>query len=61
MTSTRPESVTCLLCREHASREHQRLADQIEHLGATAGAPLSAEDATQAARRLRALARRYAG
>ncbi|WP_229874347.1 hypothetical protein [Amycolatopsis deserti] len=57
MTSTRPESVPCLPCREHAHREHRRLAEQIEHLGDAAGAPMSG----QAAHRLRDLARRYSG
>ncbi|MGI6873543.1 hypothetical protein [Amycolatopsis sp. 3B14] len=61
MTSTRPESVTCLACREHARREHLRLAGQVELLGRTPGAPVSAADAASAARGLRDLAERYAG
>ena len=37
MTSAEPASVTCLACREHAHREHLRLADQMDRLGRMPG------------------------
>lgn len=37
MTSSRPESVTCLACREYAHQRYLRLADQAEKLGHTPG------------------------
>lgn len=60
MTSTRPESVTCLACRDHAGSAHRRLADQIERFGGTPGAGVTREQAVAAAARLRDLARRFA-
>jgi hypothetical protein len=61
MTSPRPESVTCLACREYAYRQHLRAADQAERWG---GAPGTGVDiggrAAQAAVRHRDLARRFA-
>ncbi|GAB3450322.1 hypothetical protein [Actinophytocola sediminis] len=59
MTATRPESVTCLACREHARGEHLRLAEQVENLSRMAGSPLSGEDADKVARHHRDLARRF--
>ena len=38
MTSPRPESVTCLACREHACRQHLRFAEQVERLSRMPGA-----------------------
>jgi hypothetical protein len=59
MTSQRPESVTCLACREHAGREHLRLAEQVEALSRMAGAQLTAEDAAKVVAHHRDLARRF--
>lgn len=61
MTSQRPESVTCLACREHAHHEHLRFADQLERLGRLPGSPVTAHQAAQAAARHRDLAARFAG
>jgi hypothetical protein len=59
MTSPRPESVTCLACREHAHRGHLRFADQVEHLGRTPGMNLTGDQAGKAAQRHRDLAKRF--
>ncbi|MGN9837537.1 hypothetical protein ACTMTI_05375 [Nonomuraea sp. H19] len=61
MTSPRPESVTCLACREHASREHLRFAEQVERLSRWPGAPLTGEQAAKAAQWARDLAKRFSG
>ncbi|OLF18479.1 hypothetical protein [Actinophytocola xanthii] len=60
MTSTRPESVTCLPCREHAHQEYLKLADQIERLSRPPQVNITAEQAAQAVARLRELAERFA-
>jgi hypothetical protein len=60
MTSPRPESVTCLACREHAHEEYLRLADQIEQLGPAPGMNITPGQVADAAERLRDLARRFA-
>jgi hypothetical protein len=60
MTSPHPERVTCLPCREHAAREYRAFADQVENLSRMPGAPVNAGDATEAVRRLRDLAERFA-
>ncbi|MFC9970559.1 hypothetical protein ACFVH6_06610 [Spirillospora sp. NPDC127200] len=49
MTSPHPESVTCLACREHAHREHLRFAEQVERLSRMAGAPITSDEAAEAA------------
>ncbi|MEE6257067.1 hypothetical protein [Plantactinospora sonchi] len=59
MTSSRPESVTCLACREHAHQEHLRFADQVEQLGRMPGSVVTADQAALAARRHRDLAQRF--
>ncbi|MFI9757139.1 hypothetical protein ACIHFB_04270 [Streptomyces sp. NPDC051963] len=59
MTSSRPESVTCLPCREHAARHHLRMAEDIERLSAMAGSTLPRDDAERAAASLRDVARRF--
>ncbi|RJL22048.1 hypothetical protein [Bailinhaonella thermotolerans] len=59
MTSSRPESVTCLPCREHAHREHLRYAEQLERLARMPGSALPADQAVQAAQWARAQARKY--
>jgi hypothetical protein len=59
MTSPRPEHVTCLPCREHAQREYLAFADQVEKLSGMPGSPVSAQDGTAAASRLRDLADRF--
>ncbi|BCJ69652.1 hypothetical protein [Polymorphospora rubra] len=61
MTSTRPESVTCLACREHAHRECLRFADQIEHLGFMPGMNFTGDQVAEGAQRLRDLAKRFSG
>jgi hypothetical protein len=64
MTSSRPESVTCLACREHAHREYRQLADQVEHLSGQPGlgvTGITSAQTTEAARRLRDLADRFSG
>ncbi|MFI6010192.1 hypothetical protein ACIBAG_15485 [Streptomyces sp. NPDC051243] len=60
MTSPRPESVTCLACREHGHAQHLRLAEQIERLGAMPGAVVTAAEAGRVAEHHRELARRFA-
>jgi hypothetical protein len=60
MTSSRPESVTCLACREHGRAEHLRLAEQIERLAAMPGAVVGGAEAGQVADHHRDLARRFA-
>ncbi|WP_199433028.1 hypothetical protein [Qaidamihabitans albus] len=63
MTSPRPESVTCLACREHAHREYLRFADQIERLGRgpTPGVNITGDQVAEAVERLRDLAKRFSG
>ncbi|OKI02312.1 hypothetical protein A6A06_14770 [Streptomyces sp. CB02923] len=41
MASPRPDRVTCLACREHARREHLRLAEQVERLSRMLGSAIS--------------------
>jgi hypothetical protein len=60
MTSTRPESVTCLACRDHARSEYLRVAGQIARFGGMPGVEVTREQAVAAAERLRSLARRFA-
>ncbi|NUP49477.1 MAG: hypothetical protein HOW97_19545 [Catenulispora sp.] len=63
MTSPRPESVTCLPCREHAHAAYLRSAAQIERLGSgpASGLNITGEQVAQAVERLRDLARRFGG
>jgi hypothetical protein len=61
MTSPRPESVTCLACREHAHGEYLRSADQIERMGPMPGGEITDDQVAAAAERLRGLARRFSG
>ncbi|MGW1216131.1 hypothetical protein ACWD5F_41520 [Streptomyces sp. NPDC002499] len=60
MTSGRPESVTCLPCREHAGREHRRLAAQLEGLVGTPGVHVEEDRVRRASAHHRDLARRFA-
>ncbi|GHF45066.1 hypothetical protein FHX82_001766 [Amycolatopsis bartoniae] len=60
MTSVRPESVTCLACREHARRVYLDFAGQVEHLTGMPGMTITAEQAAEAAQRCRDLADRFA-
>jgi hypothetical protein len=55
MTSSEPEAVTCLPCREHGHREYMRFAEQVERMLPGANVHVSAEDAE----RIREFARRY--
>ncbi|WP_314175562.1 hypothetical protein [Streptomyces winkii] len=59
MTSPRPDSVTCLACREHAHTEHLRLAGEVERLGGMPGSVISPAQAKLAADRHRDLARSF--
>ncbi|MFI7641012.1 hypothetical protein [Nonomuraea sp. NPDC049400] len=59
MTSPRPESVTCLACREHAHQEHLRFADQVERWSRIPGMPFTGEQAAEAAQWARDLAKRF--
>ncbi|MFF5990323.1 hypothetical protein [Prauserella flavalba] len=59
MTSPRPESVTCLPCREYARARHLRLAEQVEGLARMPGSPVTAAQAHEAATRHRDLANRF--
>lgn len=59
MTSTRPESVTCLPCREHARREYLRFAEQVEQLSRIPGAPMVGGEAAEIMARLHDFAKRY--
>lgn len=61
MTSSRPESVTCLACREYASREYRTFAEEVERLGSLPGLNITAGKMTSAAERLRDLAQRFSG
>ena len=61
MTSSRPESVTCLACREHACVEYAALAEQFERLGPLSGMNITDAQMTSAAERLRDLAKRFSG
>lgn len=61
MTSPRPESVTCLPCREHASQEHLRFAEQVERLSGWPGGPVTGDEAAKAAQWARDLAKRFSG
>ncbi|TMR95468.1 hypothetical protein [Nonomuraea basaltis] len=61
MTSPRPESVTCLACREHAHREHLRFADQVERLSRMPGWPFAGDEAAKAVEWTRDHAKKFAG
>ncbi|MCG5217557.1 hypothetical protein [Streptosporangium sp. KLBMP 9127] len=61
MTSPRPESVTCLACREHAHREHLRFADQVERLSRMPGTPITGDQAAKAVEWARDRAKRFSG
>jgi hypothetical protein len=61
MTSPRPESVTCLACREHAHREYLRFADQIERLDPMPDLTITGDQLAETAGRLRDLAKRFSG
>jgi len=63
MTSPRPESVTCLACREYAHAEYLRAAEQIARLGRgpMSGVDVTGDQVAGAVARLRDLARRFAG
>ena len=61
MTSSRPESVTCLACREHACREYSAFAEQVERLGSMPGMNVPAGQMAGAVERLQDLAKRFSG
>lgn len=61
MTSTRPENVTCLACREHAHRRYVELAAYVERLGRTPGMSVDISERVAGARaEYRDIARRFA-
>lgn len=60
MTSPRPESVTCLACRDHAHRAHLRFADGVRQASLLPGINISSEDAAKAIARHQDLAQRFA-
>jgi hypothetical protein len=60
MTSPRPESVTCLACREHARHRHLRFAEQVERLSGMPGSTVGIDQGKSAADRHRDLAARFA-
>lgn len=60
MTSPRPESVTCLACREHARAEHLGLAEQMARLGGMPGAAVTGAQVAAVVEHHRDLARRFA-
>jgi hypothetical protein len=59
MTSTRPESVTCLACREHAHREFLRFADQFERMGSMPGTNFTGDQVVEGVQRIRDVAKRF--
>ena len=61
MTSPRPESVTCLPCRDHAHREYLRFADQFQRLRPMPGVGITADQLAGAVERLQDLAKRFSG
>lgn len=61
MTSPRPESVTCLTCREYACRAYSAHAEQFEHLGSLPAMNVTAGQMASAAQRLQDLAKRFCG
>lgn len=61
MTSPRPDRVTCLACREHASREHLRFAEEVERLSRMPGSTIGPAQGKLAADRHRNLAQRFFG
>ena len=58
-TSRRPESVTCLPCREYAQQRHRDLAAELERMGCAPGVPFTEAHVAEAAARHRELARRF--
>lgn len=61
MTSPRPESVTCLACRQYARDHCLRLADQTMRLAATLESQMSPGQPARTAAKYRDLATRFAG
>lgn len=61
MTSPLPERVTCLACREHACRQHLRLAEMFEQFPPLPGVNISSTQARQAAEWHRDRAAKFSG
>ena len=61
MTSPRPESVTCLACREHAHGEYLRFADQVENLSRMPGTSVTGDQAAKVVEWHRDRAKRFSG
>jgi hypothetical protein len=61
MTSTRPDSVTCLACREYAQRRYLELAAYVERVSHTPGTEVRlSEQAARATGQYLDIARRFA-
>jgi hypothetical protein len=60
MTSSRPESVTCLACREHARAQHLRFAELVARQGTMPGSTVTGPEADALVQHHRDLARRFA-
>jgi hypothetical protein len=59
-TSTAPERVTCLPCREYAARRYEELAAYVDGVGRTPGmSPDISAQAVRACEQYRELARRF--
>ncbi|GIF10042.1 hypothetical protein [Actinoplanes teichomyceticus] len=58
-TSPHPRSVTCLACREFASRRHRALAEQLASMSGMPGLAIGAEDAARVVAWHRDLADRF--
>jgi len=59
MTSTQPEKVTCLPCRDFAHGQHLRLATQLDELGRLPGSVITPEQTAAAAAVHRDMAGRF--
>jgi hypothetical protein len=59
MTSPRPESVTCLACRQYGRHHCLRRADLAMHLAAMRGSQVNPDQAARAAAKYRDLTTRF--
>ena len=60
MTSRKPESVTCLPCREHAAAQHREAAEQVERLARMGGFAHEPDRVQLAVQAHKELSRRFA-
>lgn len=61
MTSPRPESVTCLACRDHAHRQHLRFAGTVERMNPLPGMDITSDQMAKVVQWHRDVAKRFAG